>query len=662
MRQSPGFFSGVALNDFGPAEAEIANNLATVWFIPFAGIYRAGRTTLPYLFLKPCDSFKERFNLYNEILCLFHPYAEVDARILNSIDSIISANGARLDRLCVVLVTNADGFSKELERRQESDSDPRIVVPFKYQELKGGVAGKERLMFDHFERLLLTKDLFSMSSALKTERFFFGRSADIQKLIGHYQNNENSSVFGLRRIGKTSVLWAVVRQLKQLDVPVVFIDGNDTTFHRAAWNKALYRVKEMLFQANGLGRSGNNESQYTEADASTCFAADLKAVKTRKSKPSLVVFDEIQNLCFDISSSSDWKSGKESLPFWQAIRSVYQQNQNLFSFILAGTNAHIVEASHSPSGADNPLFGYVATYYLGFFDHEEVKGMLTHIGSYMGATFESSVYTYLTDDFGGHPFLIRQACSKLWDLQITRNVPRRVLTTKNFYIANRSTLMDHTRNYITMILQVLTERYPREFDLLRTLAAGDQERFQIYAADCRQDVEHLRGYGLIEEAQSKFYFRIAAVEMAVKESARDLMCPASIEERWAILSKERNQFEFRFRDFVRSNLKVALGKDAAKAATLSILRKSSQLSTAQNLEYDAIFTKEFYFSNLKDLVILHWDRFKFLFNEDKQRFAEAMDAANRLRADAHAKTITTEQFRAAMPLLVWLSKSFDENS
>jgi len=61
-------------------------------------------------------------------------------------------------------------------------------------------------------------------------------------------------------------------------------------------------------------------------------------------------------------------------------------------------------------------------------------------------------------------------------------------------------------------------------------------------------------------------------------------------------------------------------------------------------------------------TVNHWDRFKFLFNEDKQRFTQAMDSGNKYRADAHAKSLTTEQFRTVMPQLVWLMKCFEENS
>ncbi len=659
MRQAPGLRSAVDLARFGPAEIEIVNNLATIWFIAEAQVHQAGKAAFPYVFLKPCDGFREKFNLLSDVLCLFHPYPSIDSRVLEAIERLLKKHPQRLDHLCIVLVTNAEGTL--LERPREGDSDPRAVAPFTYRELRGGVAGKERLMIERFEQRLFSKDLFAMSSALKSERFFFGRTTEIQRLVGHYQSNENSTVFGLRRIGKTSVLWAVVRHLKATGVAVALIDGNDARYHRATWNKALYRVKEAIFAVNTL-KGGHLEADYTEADATTCFAEDLRMAKYKTTKPVLAIFDEIQNLCFDVSTSEAWCSGKESIPFWQAIRSVYQQNQNLFSFILGGTNAHIIEAPHSADGADNPLFGYVAPHYLGFFSWQEVKGMLEHIGAYMGVTFDETNFHYLTDDFGGHPFLIRQACSRLWDLQAAPNVPRRVHTTRAFYQAHKTELFEHTRNYIAMILEVLTERYQREFEMLRVLAAGDQERFRIYAESSPRDVSHLLGYGLIEKLNDTYTFRIAAVEAAVRKNARDLLCPDTVEERWALLSRERNQFEFRFRDYLRSAFKVAFGKEKAKDEVISAMRKSSQADAARKLDYDQIFTKEFYFLNLKDLTVTHWDRFKFMFNEDKQRFQQAMDLSNRFRADAHAKSLTTDQFRDVMPQLVWLSTCFEENS
>jgi hypothetical protein len=92
------------------------------------------------------------------------------------------------------------------------------------------------------------------------------------------------------------------------------------------------------------------------------------------------------------------------------------------------------------------------------------------------------------------------------------------------------------------------------------------------------------------------------------------------------------------------------------------MRKTAQAEMARTLDYDQIFAKEFYFSNLKDITIKNWDKLKYLFNEDKIRFQIAMDAGNKYRADAHAKSLTSDQFRSAMPHLVWLTTCFEQNS
>ncbi|MBC3931306.1 ATP-binding protein [Undibacterium sp. CY22W] len=661
-KQNPGILPGLELRDFGPQEIQIINNLSAFWFVSGASILRTGkRNRFPYAFLKPTDLFIQRFNFHAQLLCIFHNYPEVDGRLLEAIDKIIATNGHRVDRLCIVLVTNGEVVSSTLSRF-EADGDPRIMVAFRYHELTGGVSAKEALMIRRLEETLYTKDLFSISSVLKTERYFYGRKTELQRLIGQYNNGENGSLFGLRRIGKSSLLWAVLRTLKQMTVPVAFLDCSDPGFHKTKWNKALFRVKDTLFRANGMEDLGKQETAYTEEDATTCFASDLALVRFKFNRPSYLIFDEVENLCFDVSSSEHWRSGENFLPFWQAIRSTYQQSTNMFSFLMCGTNPYPLETAYLPGGVDNPIYKYIEPYYLGFFNVDDVERMISHLGFYMGVTFDREVYTYLTDDFGGHPFLIKQACSFLRLNRVTENVPRKIHIRKEEYRAARDQIKAHTRNYIALILQVLTERFPREFSLLKHLAVDDKKLFNAYAEDDPRSIEHLVGYGLIEKVTQDFCFRIKLVEAAVQYDARDLACPESLEERWALLSKERNQFEFGFRELVRSVVKMGYGAKAGKDFIIGCLNKQVQIEKARCLDFDDIFRGEMYFLDLKRAVLKDWDRYRFIFNDDKTKFSEYVDAANKFRSDAHAETITKEEFRSVMPKLVWLTKALKDNS
>lgn len=661
MQQRPGMMQNLRLDDFGPQEREITHNLATVWFITNACSQRMGKDVYPYLFLSPSDSLREKFSIYANVLTLLHPFPTIDGRVIDAIERILSANPNRLDRLCVLLISNATSVDADVGRLNGT-SEARIIVPFKYQELTGGVKGKDAIVNQRLEQNLFTKNLFSISSALKTDRYFFGRKDDIRHLLGKYQTGENSAIFGLRRIGKTSVLWAVVRELKASNSPVAFIDCSDTQFHKSRWNMTLFRVKEAIFEANGFKDKGTLQNRYTEAEASISFTKDLEFLKRIFQKPTLVIFDEIESLCFDIASSNHWRSGPDYLAFWQTIRSIYQQSPNLFSFCICGVNPRALETPITPDGHDNPLYRYVESRYLGFFLVDDVKTMLESIGGYMGMTFDSEVYTYLTDDFGGHPFLIRQAASRLYKLFSREGLPRKIHIRKHVYKEKYSDVALSLHDYISLILVILRERYNDEYKLLQYLAAGQDDTFSTFAREDPAWVEHLLGYGMIEEIAGKFHFRINVVQSTIELEARHLKSPATVEERWELLSEARNSLEVALRALVRTLLRVSLGRADAKAEMVKAMVKSSQAQKAMQLEYPQIFDAELYFSDLRRAVENNWAIFHNVFSDDQIRFSDAMGVANKARADAHAKSIERTEFEAAMGAINWLATSISDNT
>ncbi len=414
MSQLPGILPNLDLRECGLTELDIIRNLANTWFVTRLEVKIKGNDRLYSIFLKPTDELNNRFHLFGNVLCVLHPYPHLDGRVFDYIEHQLDSNQYRLDKLCVLLISNASTVEENV-RRIGAEAEARIFVPFRYQEFSGGIAGKRDLMINRLSEYLYTKNLFGISSALKTDRYFFGRKADIQRLVGKYQSGENGSIFGLRRIGKTSVLWAVVRELNANGVPVAFIDCSDTRYHSTCWNHALFHVKNSLFDANKLKGVGHKLADYTANNASVAFQKDLELLRKKFNKPILLIFDEIENLSFGLSPSQSWSGGDDYLFFWQTIRSIFQQNTNLFSFQICGVNPHVIEVPLLSDARDNPLYRYIDPNYLGFFGVEDVSEMVSIIGGYMGIQFDKEIFTYLTDDYGGHPFLIRQVCSRIYE-------------------------------------------------------------------------------------------------------------------------------------------------------------------------------------------------------------------------------------------------------
>ena len=661
QRQHAGLISTLRLEKFGPKEAEIVHNLSSVWFVTRAELAQWGNDRFYSVFLKPTDELLDRFHLFGNVLCVLHPYNRLDGRVFQLIERQLSSNQYRLDKLCVLLISNATSVEEDV-KRISAESEARIVVPFRYQEWSGGVGGKRELTLARIQAHLYTRNLFGMSSALKTDRYFFGRKADIQRIIGKYQAGENASIFGLRRIGKTSVLWAVVRELNANGSPVAFIDCSDSKYHKQSWNHALFQIKESLFDANQLSGDGNGRHQYSEENASIAFQQDLVSAKKRFGKPSLLIFDEVENLCFDLSPTRHWASGEHFLLFWQTIRSIYQQNPNLFSFLLCGVNPKATETAILRNGKDNPLYRYIEPDYLGFFDVDDVGYMVGIIGGYMGMEFDKEIFTYLTDDYGGHPFLIRQICSQMYKAITSSAIPRQVRVRKEFYREKKNDFAQSVRDYIDLILRILIDRYPNEYKLLQHLSAGDSGTFNTFAAEDGVWTEHLLGYGLICKVRDKYHFRLSVVEDAVRRESKHLQSPDTVEDRWRLLSEHRNSLETRIRELVRAHLKICLGVQSAKDAVMEVLRKPNQKRNAESMKYDQIFEAELYFSDLRRAIEMNWEIFTNIFRNDLSRFSSAMREINTYRADAHATTITRDQFSSAMSALAWLRESLDENS
>lgn len=659
-KQQPGMIPTLRLEQFGPKEIEIVHNLSTVWFVAGAEKARFGHDHFFTVFLRPTDDLTNRFHLFGNVLCVLHPYSHLDGRVFEFIERQLSNNQYRLDKLCILVISNATSVAAQVERIS-AESEARIFVPFLYQEWSGGVAGKRDLTFKRLEAHLYTKNLFSMASALKTDRYFFGRKADIQRIIGKYQAGENASLFGLRRIGKTSVLWAVVRELSDNNTPIIFIDCSDTKYHTRPWHKTLFQIKESLFDANSL-KGGNGKGHYSEQNASIAFQQDLEVAKKKFGKPVFLVFDEIENICFDLSPTEHWATGNHFLLFWQTVRSIYQQNPNLFSFLLCGVNPKVLETPLLRGGIDNPLYRYIEPDYLGFFDVQDVSNMVSIIGGYMGLQFDTEIMTYLTDEFGGHPFLIRQACSQLYKAITSKEIPRKIHIKKELYKEKRPSIIQSIAEYVDLILHILIERYPDEYRLLQHLSAGDVETFMSFANQDRAWIAHLVGYGLICKSNERYHFRISVVEESVRRESAHLSCPQTVEERWSLLSEHRNAAEARLRELVRSLLKIALGVADAKTAIIAAMAKPQQKQRAEGEKYDAIYTAELYFLDLKRAVENNWPVFKNVFRDDLGRFSAYMSEVNRYRADAHAKSITDTQFSDAMSALGWLKDCLDENA
>ena len=392
----------------------------------------------------------------------------------------------RVDNVCRVLISNDPETERKVTDILKDDPEQPIVVPFTYQELSKPY--DDYFIRNRFRRHFYTRDLFSFSSPLRTDLYFFGRTQLIQDIVNRHRSGENSGLFGLRKSGKTSIIYGIERFLKTHGGQYISIDCENPSIHKLRWNELLYNVVEKIQSVKESSFRISSLEDYKEKNAANRFESDLKGIyNSKEPKPVLLIFDEIERISPVTGSSNHWREDDDFVYFWQTLRYFFQRNPHIFSYLLVGTNPFCVETSKFKHH-DNPLFSSIPFQYVPPFDVTKTREMVRKLGRYMGIKFDELIYSKLTEDFGGHPFLIRHMCSTINSLCVG---DRPANVDKALYFKAKDKFFISSKHYLSMIVDVLQEWYPDEYDMLIFLANGDLNEFEAFAKESNYYINHL---------------------------------------------------------------------------------------------------------------------------------------------------------------------------
>jgi hypothetical protein len=216
-------------------------------------------------------------------------------------------------------------------------------------------------------------------------------------------------------------------------------------------------------------------------------------------------------------------------------------------------------------------------------------------------------------------------------------------------------------DYVELIISILETRYAEEYELLAYLAADDRVTFNEFARNSSTWVSHLEGYGVVAKSHGEYHFRINVVRENVLSKKRRLSMPGTIEQRWASISERRNAIETRLREIVRMLLKTTYGTAEAKRKIVDVMANAPQKLHAQQAQFDHIFKRDLFFSDLKRIIEKEWPLFERVFKSDRSRFATFMETVNTFRNDAHARPIGDDDYALLAAHMMWLEKCVEEN-
>lgn len=642
---------------FTPEETNVAKTFEKEWFVTFARTNNFKDKRYSFFFAYPGADISARYGIDDkeETLVLMDGSHVFDERILDFVDKTISEYRNRLDTRRFFLISNDKFIKKKTTELRISKPETRLVFPYTFPEFSN--TQNSDAIWEKLKESFYGRDLFAYEKALETDVFFFGRQGEVEELYNKYISGQNSGVFGLRRIGKTSVLFALLRKLKLEDNFGFFINCENTALNQKRWYEALeFLIRGMartLQSEKGINPSIHIRS-YTEKDAYNFFQSDLKKIhESIGRKRILLIFDEIEKITFDTSIIPHWKDGRDFILFWQTLRALNQAHSNLFSYIIAGTNPRIIETPMINGLADNPIYRAVTPTYLSFFNFQQVKEMVARIGNLMGLEFDEEIYTYLTNEFGGHPFLVRQVCSLIHK---SKTGERPVKVTKFFYESNRESFGSSLADYVGLIVEVLKTFYPNEYKLLGLLAVNNYDEFVESAKTSQMLIQHLQGYNLIIKDNEKYHLTIGIIASYLSEVFKSERKLNQAEQQWAYITEERGKLETKLRKIIKFSLLFKTTKAKGLEKFLQIIPSERRVKVqAYNFEEILSGVAEIYFLDLKTYMVSNWADFQQIF-EDKVKFESNCEIVNQYRVDAHAKlALSDEEFERVKNSLNWLN-------
>ncbi|WP_322923652.1 hypothetical protein [Paenibacillus campi] len=644
---------------FPSAEEELVRKLAVEWYVTRIGKLSIGNTSrYRFALMKPTQSFQEMFNLERELVVIFSSYNSFEPRSLDAFDAVIKQfQKLRLEKVCYIFFSRDNCIESKVQDLLKTNQESQVVIPLSYSEYS--LSKDSFLMKNKFRSFFYSRDLFAFESPLKKDLYFFGRNDVVHRIVNRHKANENSGLFGLRKTGKTSIIHGVKRTLEAENGICVIIDCQSPAFHMRRWNESLhYILMETIAQCN-LKISIPSSDKFTEVDSAIIFEQEL--IKIRKllhNKPILLVFDEVENITFGVSPSEHWEKKLDFVFLWQTLRSIFQKHNTLLSYLIVGTNPLSVEQARI-LGKDNPIFNSVPFEYIERFNIQQTREMVKKLGSFMGLIFDEALYSKLTEDYGGHPFLIRHLCSLINSMDKTE---RPIEISRLLYEKAKNEFDAKYIDYLDMILEVLREFYNEEYKMLEYLALGDYDTFKKHAVQSNSLTNHLKGYGIIEETREGYDFKIDAVKTFLIQKNQYRKVGLSNEQKQQEISLRRNQLEPNLRKIIRLQLKAEYGENNAKDKVLNYFG-GSRKNKYSVMTYRELFDPnkvEIYYEDLRIIINKEWSVFEHIFSRNREKFNLNMEYVNKYRTDAHAKDISDEDFTWFRVCVKWLEEHTDD--
>lgn len=334
------------------------------------------------------------------------------------IDALVKAIRTRYKdqlsgRVAFIVLDTRPDIGARLQMFTYRFSDNFTIVPFTAPQLRQALqtdscsALLESALGDYLGETDLYKSQWPVSDVLG----FFGRKPVIDTIQSILDRGEHVALFGLRKMGKTSLL---NYQHDELPYPMAVLSLQDVRRPPEIFREAVAEWRKALLQRlpgitiPDLNLTGRDIPPDFEAAFRSDTQTLLDLLGKHKLAPRLVLcLDEIDEIVpSDESSTEAIAAFRDLMGFLRGIATRFKS----LNLIVCGMRPDINRVNYWKKQS-NPVFQSFQEIFLGPFSKEENDEMVKGIGAHMGVDYEPDALERLYFESGGHPFIARQMCS-----------------------------------------------------------------------------------------------------------------------------------------------------------------------------------------------------------------------------------------------------------
>jgi hypothetical protein len=293
--------------------------------------------------------------------------------------------------------------------RKESQS---TVIPLLYSTLARAVDENvcEQRLRELEEPFTVRNDPYDESRPIVDPTWFYGRSELLERLPAVLRQGQHAGLFGLRKVGKTSLINQLRGRLTL--TPTVWIDCQgyppvaEELFHaileQVRMELRLRKIRKLPPPtANGSRREFRKE-----------FLGLYEAwLKSGGHGPFILILDEADKLFPDRRISNSERILGEWVSLFRVLRALAQE-RNCISVLVSAYRPDLNRQNLiSPSVGENPMFMSFQEHFLGQLDKNDTEAMVREIGAWKDIHWSPDALDSVYELCGGHPLVARLLAS-----------------------------------------------------------------------------------------------------------------------------------------------------------------------------------------------------------------------------------------------------------